>query len=208
MRQTGGGRTQAMAMRSCASNADSKDDVPTIQSTEPTAAAEIPFSPLLSLLTSRECVPGLLECEKAVLVTKEHDYDRVPERCELAQLTPTVLRNTTEPDVERAVQALERATGNMSSAPDTRRRSQRRQESSVKNALLDCQQMLLSTRQKLLQPDNDSVSGHLRQLVGLQASVIHDLQDRLHSRDVELGTVRRDKEQVSGEARNTSVVIV
>ena len=146
-----------MSMRSTADKAHGREDGPSLEANEPTAAAETPFSPLLSLLTSEETVPALLECEKAVLVTKEHDYDRVPERSELTQLTPTILRISTEADAERALQALEEVTGKTSTAPDPRR-SQRNRGSSLKDALLDCHQMLLSTRQKLLEPADESIS--------------------------------------------------
>lgn len=180
-------------MRSTADKAHGREDGPSLEANEPTAAAKTPFSPLLSLLTSEETVPSLLECEKAVLVTKEHDYDRVPERSELTQLAPTILRISTEADAERAVQALEEATGN-TTAVHTSQRNQG--GSSLKDALLDCHQMLLSTRQKLLEPADESISRHLREVVDLQATLIHDLQEQVHLRDVELSSARRDKEQV------------
>lgn len=188
-----------MAMRFSPDQAQSKENGRSATATEPSAVAETPFSPLLSLLTCKETVPSLLECEKAVLVTREHDYDRVPERSELTQLTPTILRIATEADAERAMQASEGLTASTSNSLESRRRPHKKLAKptpSLKDALLDCHQMLLSTRQKLLQPSETSVPGHLREMVGLQASLIYDLQEQLHARDVELGFVRREKDQV------------
>lgn len=188
-----------MAMRASSGQAQEKVDGSNCSAAEPMAAARIPFSPLLSLLTCEETVPSFLECEKAVLVTREHDYDRVPDRCELTQLTPTILRLATEAEAERAIQEADRLFTGTSNDSEPRKTSQMRRTKntpSLKDALLDCHQMLLSTREKLLQPSEESASAHLREMVGLQASLIHELQEQLHVRDVELGSVRREKDQV------------
>ena len=200
MRQADRGHTRTMAMRASPNQAQEKVDGLNGSAAEPVAAARTPFSPLLSLLTCENTVPSLLECEKAVIVTKEHDYDRVPERCELMQLTPTILRMATETEAARAMREMDSLVAGTSNESEPRKKSQRKQTKcapSLKNALLDCQQMLLSTRQKLLQPSEDCLSAHLRRMVGFQASLIHELQEQLHVRDVELVSVRREKDQVS-----------
>lgn len=166
------------------------------EAVEPTATAQGVCSPLLCLLTSKETVPRLLECEKAILVAREHDYDRVPERCELTQITPAILQAAGS---ERAQQVLVECTDATPRTCESRKISRHhgtRRSTSLRNALLDSQKMLLSARQDLLKPPEDTVSAHVREMVSLQASLIRELQEQLHVQGLELCSVRKEKEQV------------
>lgn len=145
-------------------------------------------SSLASLLLCSEAAPSIMEHEKALLIAKEHDYAKTPNDYGLVQLTPLILQQMEKANCE----------SENFQAPTNDQNSEARQQvrSLVKKDLLGCQQTLLSARRNLLRESEEGIPGHLRELVAMQASLVNTLQEQLHVREVELSTVRREKEQV------------
>lgn len=139
----------------------------------PTVTAQKCFvSPLLRIFSSKEVVPRILEYEKALLVMKEHDYAKAPERPEVLKLSsllidPPLLRKDSRQSVD--------AMADMNTLMNTRKDLLQFRESSSKDSV---------------------VSSHLRDMVGMQIELIREQQEQLHAKDKELNTVRKDKEQV------------
>lgn len=150
--------------------------------TSPTVTAAIPpnflkcrVSPLLSIFSSKEIVPRILEYEKAILVIKEHDYAKKPERAEVLQLSSII------EGFPFASEGQKGAT--MLSDP----------VSTLMNASKDIQDL----RESLCRREDSLVSNQLRELVSIHIELIREQQEQLHDKDKELSTVRKDKEQVS-----------
>lgn len=175
-----------MAMRGSEPPKETRED-------EEEGSVAISCSSLASLLLCTEAAPSIMEHEKAILVAKEHDYARRPSDYGLMQLTPLILQQMDDGSALAADDVMEncRASRNGQSS-ETRRQV----KSLCKKDLLACQQMLLSARRDLLRESDEGVPGHLREMVVLQASLINTLQEQLHVREVELTSVRREKEQV------------
>ncbi len=146
-----------------------------------TSSRKYDIPPLLRIFTSKEIVPVIFEYEKAILVMKEHDYARVPERKEVLKLSSL-----------------------LDEAPLLYEEQQR--DSQPPGAFSDLT-MLLNTRKDLLQfraslpkREDGMVTDHHREVIGLQIDLIREQQEQLHDKDKELCTVRKDKEQVSSLA--------
>lgn len=153
------------------------------------AREAVSCSSLASLLLCSEAAPSIMEHEKALLIAKEHDYAKTPNDYGLVQLTPLILQQIEKENCE----------AENFQAPRNEQNSEARQKvrSLVnKKELLECHQTLLSGRRELLRESEKGIPGHLRELVAMQASLINTLQEQLHVREVELSTVRREKEQV------------
>ena len=133
------------------------------------------LSPILGLFGRREFVPLLLEHERALLVIKEHDYAKTPDRPEVLQLSSI---HTTD---------LGNRNGDIASmAPNKDAKT-----------LLNARTDLLLLRESFNHERNElSVVGHLRQVVGLQVALIREQQEQLHEKDKDLSAVRKEKEQV------------
>ena len=145
-----------------------------------------PVSPLTSLLACREIAPRILEYEKALLVIKEHDYAKIPERPELLQLASLCMSE-------------EGMTGSSDdSLPQNGPSNQTRSRKAMKDLLLNCHSDVIRRRESLLnrQQDENSLSSHFREVVSLQVALIREQQEQLHEKDKELNTVRKEKEQV------------
>lgn len=135
------------------------------------------LSPILGLFGRKEFVPCLLEHEKALLVIKEHDYAKKPDRPEVLQLSSI---HTT---------SLSNQDGDIASLTPNK----------DAKTLLNARTDLLLLRESFNQERNEpSVVGHLRQVVGLQVALIREQQEQLHEKDKDLGAVRKEKEQVGG----------
>ena len=138
-------------------------------------------SPLLRIFSSKEVVPRILEYEKALLVMKEHDYAKAPERPEVLKLSSLLV----EPpllceDSRESVDAI----GDMHTLMNTRKDLLQFRENSSKDSV---------------------VSSHLRDMVGMQIELIREQQEQLHAKDKELNTVRKDKEQVKNRHKNSDI---
>ena len=159
---------------------------------------------LLTLLACRELSPRLLEHEKALLVIKEHDYARPPDRPLILQLASMYGREGEEaraseacplegtPAADNAQHAQARAE---TDDPDTNRHV------SAEEVLLNCCSDVLRLRASLARRGGDggeALASHLRDVVGLQVTLIREQQEQLHEKDGELKTVRKEKEQVRG----------
>ena len=131
--------------------------------------------PLAALLACREVCSSVMEHEKAILVMKEHDYAKAPE---LTQLAP-FLRRLTEDEQKHS--------------PDISSNENRRQRED--SELYSVRQSLAEVRLNLLLGES-STSTHLKNMVTLQAALIHELQEQIYFKDVETNKVRREKEQV------------
>ena len=134
-------------------------------------------SSLAALVSCREVSGEMMEYEKAVLVTKEHDYVKGPELTQLAPL------------LKSAWPAREEV-----STDDVGKKKPGKQSQKVE--LLSVINSLSLARENLLSDENGGASSHLASMVSLQATLIHELQEQLHVREVETNTVRREKEQV------------
>ena len=143
----------------------------------PVPVATAGSSSLAALVSCREASGEIMEYEKAVLVTKEHDYVKGPELTQLAPL------------LKSAWPAKEEA-----STSDVGRKRPRK--GSQKAELLSVINSLSLARESLLSNESGEASSHLTSMVSLQATLIHELQEQLHVREVETNTVRREKEQV------------
>ena len=145
-----------------------------------TAAASLPLflkcrvSPLLSIFSSKEIVPRILDYEKAILVIKEHDYAKKPERAEVLQLSSII---------EAFPFASEGQTETTEFSDPV---------SVLMNATKDIQDL----RESLCRREDSLISSQLRELVSIHIELIREQQEQLHDKDKELSTVRKDKEQV------------
>lgn len=138
------------------------------------AAQRCEVSPLLSVFTSKEIVPKILEYERALLVMKEHDYAKAAERQEVLKLSS--LLTEVLPPTEESRESVDPLAD-----IDT---------------LLNSRKELLLFRQSLSKREDSVVSDHLREVVGMQIELIREQQEQLHDKDKELNTIRKDKEQV------------
>lgn len=142
------------------------------------------ISPLMGLFGRKEYLPYLLEHEKTLLVVNEHSYAKAPDRPEVLQLSNIHSTQLSCPDGDIA-----------DGMKDT-------------EALLNARTDLLSLRDSLNRERNEpSVVGHLRQVVGLQVSLIREQQEQLHGKDKELGAVKKEKEQVCLYIECVSILI-
>ena len=153
----------------------------------PGTAPECAMTPLLRIFSSKEVVPKILDYEKALLVMKEHDYAKAPERPEILKLSSLL----TEPpplceDAEQELRPLDSITD-----IDT---------------LLNTRKDLLMVRGSAAVKEDSVVSNHLREVVGMQIELIREQQEQLHGKDKELNTVRKDKEQVGKENKENSLM--
>ena len=149
-----------------------------------------PVSPLTSLLVCREVAPRILEHEKALLVIKEHDYAKVPDRPELLQLASLCMS-------EEGNFAL-LGSGEDNSLPLNGPSNSTRTRKAMKDLLLNCHSDVMRHRESLLnrKQDENSLSSHFREVVSLQVALIREQQEQLYEKDKELSTVRKEKEQV------------
>lgn len=163
------------------SGGDSRQISPAATGTTSTCAVSPLLTPLLTLFSSKEVVPTILEYEKALLVKKEHDYAKAAERPEILKLSSLL----TDPpplceDAGHEPQPLD-SIGDI-------------------NTLLSTRKDLLLIRENVSKKEDSRVSNHLHQVVGMQIELIREQQEQLHDKDKELSTVRKDKEQVRKEA--------
>lgn len=159
---------------------------------------------LLAFLACRELSPRLLDYEKALLVVKEHDYARPPDRPMLLQLASMYVREAeeTKPSEttirECTVVPGEDVAQNARVRGETGEVCQSRRVT-TEDVLLNCRNDVLGLRASLTRRGNDdgaALATHLREIVGLQVALIREQQEQLHEKDGELKAVRRDKEQV------------
>ena len=136
---------------------------------------------LAAILACRDASSGMMEHEKTILVMKEHDYAKTPD---MAQLAP-LLHFLSEDGLpsEEGVSKLTAEKGN-------KKAFMKRPE------LLNVKMALSEARTRLLQEDS-GLSTHLNKIVSLQATLIHQLQDQVFFKDLEMNTIKREKEQVS-----------
>ena len=139
-----------------------------------TEVTEYQFSPLLRILSSKEIAPTILEYEKALLVMKEHDYAKGPERPEILKLSSLL---------EEPCEIMKGGEQLVDSLADI-------------NVLLNVRKDLLQFRESVSKRDENLVSSHQREVIGMQIDLIREQQEQLHDKDKELNTVRKDKEQV------------
>ena len=142
-------------------------------------------SPLTTFLTRSELVPYVLELEKSLLVSKEHDYAKAPDRAAILQATTVIERKaeaTNEDEHDRA--APEAVCGSPDSRP------------TPYLDLLNCCGELARLRCSLLRRDENVTSRHLREVVGLQASLVREQQEQLYCKDRELASIRKERDQV------------
>ena len=142
-------------------------------------------SPLTAFLTRSELVPYVLELEKSLLVSKEHDYAKAPDRVAVLQAT-TILERKAETTSENDRAATEAVCGSSGSRP------------TPYDDLLNCCGELARLRCSLLRSDENVTSRHLREVVGLQASLVREQQEQLYCKDRELASIRKDRDQVGG----------
>lgn len=139
-------------------------------------------SPLTTFLTRSELVPFVLELEKSLLVSKEHNYAKAPDRVAVLQAT-TLLERRSEADICHQEGGGEAKTGS----------SRAEQCGELLNC---CGQLGRVRRSVLLCSDESATSRHLRAVVGLQAALIREQQEQLYSKDRELASIRKDRDQV------------
>ena len=139
---------------------------------------------LAALLVCREATPKIMEHEKAVLVMKEHNYAKAPELTQLAPFLQQLICPTDQTQSDPPIDS------------ENIRSLGRKQKNCSKLELLGISETIMKTRQNTMLGEETSVSPYLRSMVTLQASLIHELQDQLHTREIETNTVRREKEQV------------
>lgn len=150
-------------------------------STSPTTAAtacplslKCKVSPLLSIFSSKEIVPRVLEYEKAILVMKEHDYAKRPERAEVLQLSSLLEGLPFAPEEQKESTKL----------------------SDPVSLLLNSSKDIQDFRESLCRKEDGLVTNQLRELVSMHVELIREQQEQLHDKDKLLSTVRKDKEQV------------
>ena len=129
-----------------------------------------------ALLARGEAAPMVTEYEKALLVLKEHDYAKMPERFHLMQLSEV---------------CTSRENKNSTSAACTQ------VDKSLMSALVGFRSELLGLREELLgTEESNSEVGYLRNIVTIQAALIKEQQEQLYEKDREVHSVRREREQV------------
>ena len=144
----------------------------------PSTSTKYAMSPLLRIFSSKEVVPVALEYEKALLVMKEHDYAKSPDRSEILKLSSLLGEPFQSCQEQREeVQPVEAAASDV-------------------NTLLSTRKDLLLLRGSLSKREDNFVSNNLRAVVSMQIDLIREQQEQLHCKDKELNTVRKDKEQV------------
>lgn len=131
---------------------------------------------LLRIFSSKEIVPKVLEYEKAILVMKEHDYAKKPDRAEIVQLSSLLQGFTASPEEENTT-ALNRTD--------------------PVSIVLNLRKEIQEFRESLAMSEDGLVTSQLRDLVSMHIELIREQQEQLHDKDKELSTVRKDKEQVS-----------
>ena len=133
-------------------------------------------SPLTTFLTRRELVPFVLELEKSLLVSREHDYAKAPDRLAILQATTLLERKT-----EGAVNGGEARTTSRAELCDE---------------LLNCRGELGRLRRSAPRSEENATCRHLRAVVGVQAALIREQQEQLYCKDRELASIRKDRDQV------------
>lgn len=168
---------------------------------------------LLACLACRELSPRLLDFEKALLVVKEHDYARPPDRPMLLQLASMYVREAEGTANKASVRERAAAPGHgQEAAAVARSAAEARGETeggeagcrgrhvTAEDVLLNCRNDVIGLRASLARRGSDddgaALATHLREIVGLQVALIREQQEQLHEKDGELKAVRRDKEQV------------
>lgn len=139
-------------------------------------------SPVTTFLTRSELVPYVLELEKSLLVSKEHDYAKAPDRAAVLQAT-TVLERKAETTDHNDEARTDTGCGSSRTASY--------------DELLNCCGDLARLRSSLLRRDENVASRHLREVVSLQASLVREQQEQLYAKDRELASIRKDRDQVS-----------
>lgn len=157
---------------------------------EATPCADI-VSPLSSLLSCRDIAPTILEHEKAFLVIKEHDYAKAPDRPELLQLS-TLLASGEDRSATFSTKC---------SSSELRSELTSLTRKAMKDVLLSCREDVLGLRGSFARVEGESTCRQLREVVSLQVSLIREQQEQLHTRDGELNSARKEKEQVSRMTR-------
>ena len=137
-------------------------------------------SPLTTFLTRSELVPYVLELERSLLVSKEHDYAKAPDRVAVLQAT-TVFERKAE-TTNHSDEARTEAGCSSTAAPYDK--------------LLNSYGELARLRCSLLRSDENATSRHLREVVSLQASLVREQQEQLYAKDRELASIRKDRDQV------------
>lgn len=141
------------------------------------AAPRCEPSPLLRIFSSKEVVPQILEYEKAVLVMKEHDYAKAPERPEVLKLSSLLAESP--PLCE-----------------DSRQDPEPVDSMADLNTLLSTRKELALFRESLSKREDSVLPNHCREVIGMQIELIREQQEQLQDKDKELNTARKDKEQV------------
>ena len=145
-------------------------------------------SPLGTFLTRRELVPFVLELEKSLLVSREHDYAKAPDRVAVLQAT-TLLERRSNAAITR---------NSVGGGDEARNESSRAEQ--CEELLNCCGDLGRLRRSALLCSDESATSRHLRAVVGLQAALIREQQEQLYTKDRELASIRKDRDQVSERA--------
>lgn len=139
----------------------------------------VPYpSPITTFLSRSDFVPFILELEKSLLVSKEHDYAKAPDRVAILQAT-TVFERTTE-----------------STSDSYGPRTDAGARAEAFDELLNCCGELAQLRSGLLRNGENVTSRHLREVVGLQAALVREQQEQLYCKDRELASVRKERDQV------------
>jgi hypothetical protein len=153
----------------------------------PVATGITPYpSPLSTYLTRSELVPFVLELEKSLLVSREHDYAKAPDRLAVLQATALLERSS-----DGAI------THNSGRGVEAKTESSRAEQ--CEELLNCCGELGRLRRSALLCSGENATSRHLRAVVGLQASLIREQQEQIYTKDRELASIRRDRDQL--EAR-------
>jgi hypothetical protein len=151
----------------------------------PVATGITPYpSPLSTYLTRSELVPFVLELEKSLLVSREHDYAKAPDRLAVLQATALLERSS-----DGAI------THNSGRGVEAKTESSRAEQ--CEELLNCCGELGRLRRSALLCSGENATSRHLRAVVGLQASLIREQQEQIYTKDRELASIRRDRDQVS-----------
>lgn len=173
----------------------------------PVPAEEDPVEPtthLSLLLASRDLLspsPWPTETEKAVLVLKEHSYACLPQITQLApflhRLASSIEEKDKKDDINPAT-TFKATTDKLSSSPSSSPSS-----SKARSLLRNVRQTLSDTRRSLLIEEGGGVgeksmgSSHFREMISLQSTLIHELQEQVQLKDAESNMILREKEQVS-----------
>ena len=135
--------------------------------------------PLTTFLTRSEFVPYILEQEKSLLVLKEHDYAKAPDRAAVLQASSILGREAEIP------KSSGEANGSSVSPKPT-----------VNEELLCCFGELTRLRYNMLRSDEGRASRHLREVVRLQAALVREQQEQLYTKEKELASIRKERDQV------------